>query len=182
VQGMVVFGRTITAMTLAYVSFDDRYFLLECTTTGTSAKVLMVYDRMTDTILGQLDLAQFRDLEAFAQFASDLDKATRDRIERGRRILEVLKQPQYQPVPVEKQIVIMYAANSGYMDDVQLNLVSAWESGLYRYLDANYTDILNEIIEKSVAGREKMSKDLLNRLGQAIEDYKKTAAPRAEQS
>lgn len=130
----------------------------------------------------KLDLAQFRDLEAFAQIASDLDRSTRERIERGRRILEVLKQPQYQPVPVEKQIVIIYAANNGYMDDVQLDLVSEWESGLYRYLDANYSEILSEIVEKSVAGREKMSKDLLKRLGQAIEDYKKTAAPRAGQS
>ena len=62
----------------------------------------------------RLDLAQFRDLEAFAQFASDLDKATKARIDRGRHILEILKQPQYRPVPVEKQIMIIYAVTNGY--------------------------------------------------------------------
>ena len=76
----------------------------------------------------RLDLAQFRDLEAFAQFASDLDKATKERIDRGRHILEVLKQPQYQPVPVEKQVMIIYAAINGYLDDLPLDQVSAWES------------------------------------------------------
>jgi F-type H+-transporting ATPase subunit alpha len=129
----------------------------------------------------KLDLAQFRDLEAFAQFASDLDKATKERIDRGRRILEVLKQPQYQPVPAERQVMIIYAANNGYLDDVPLDLVSAWESGFYRYLDANYPEIPQTIVEKSINGREKMSKDLLNRLNAALEEFKKTAAPRAEE-
>src|SRR5689334_7079155 len=129
----------------------------------------------------RLDLAQFRDLEAFAQFASDLDKATKERIDRGRHILEVLKQPQYQPVPVERQVMIIYAATNGYLDDLPLDLVPAWETAFYRYVDANHPDILKEIVEKSVKGREKMSKDLLKRLGSTIEEFKKTAAPRAEQ-
>src|SRR6195256_4476679 len=129
----------------------------------------------------RLDLAQFRDLEAFAQFASDLDKATKERIDRGRHILEVLKQPQYQPVPVEKQVMILYAATNGYLDDLPLDQVSAWESAFYRYLDSNHQALISEIVEKSIKGREKMSKPLLERLSAAIEEFKKTAAPRSGQ-
>jgi len=126
----------------------------------------------------RLDLAQFRELAAFAQFASDLDKATKSRIDRGQRVTEVLKQPQYQPVPVEKQVMIIYAATIGYLDDVPVDQVSAWENGLYRYMDANHPEIGEEIIEKSVKVRDKMSEDLLKRLNAAIEEFKKTAAPR----
>jgi F-type H+-transporting ATPase subunit alpha len=129
----------------------------------------------------RLDLAQFRDLEAFAQFASDLDKATKERIDRGRHILEVLKQPQYQPVSVEKQVIIIYAATNGYLDDLPLDQVSAWESAFYRYLDSNHQALISEIVEKSIKGREKMSKPLLERLNAAIEEFKKTAAPRSGQ-
>ena len=125
----------------------------------------------------RLDLAQFRELAAFAQFASDLDKATRSRIDRGRRLTEVLKQPQYQPVPVEKQVMIIYVATSGYLDDVPEDQVSAWESAFYRYMDANHPEISDEIIEKSVKARDKMSDELLGRLNAAIEQFKKTAAP-----
>jgi F-type H+-transporting ATPase subunit alpha len=125
----------------------------------------------------RLDLAQFRELAAFAQFASDLDKATKSRIDRGRRLTEVLKQPQYQPVPVEKQVMIIYAATSGYLDDVPEDQVSGWESAFYRYIDANHPEIGEEIIEKSVKARDKMSEDLLRRLNAAIEEFKKTAAP-----
>ena len=125
----------------------------------------------------RLDLAQFRELAAFAQFASDLDKATKSRIDRGRRLTEVLKQPQYQPVPVEKQVMIIYAATVGYLDDVPEDQVNAWESDFYRYMDANHPEIGDEIIEKSVNARDKMSDDLLRRLNAAIEEFKKTAAP-----
>jgi F-type H+-transporting ATPase subunit alpha len=129
----------------------------------------------------RLDLAQFRDLEAFAQFASDLDKATKERIDRGRHILEVLKQPQYQPVPVEKQVMIIYAATNGYLDDLPLDQVSTWESAFYRYMDTNHQAIVSEIVEKSIKGREKMAKPLLERLNAAIEEFKKIAAPRSGQ-
>jgi len=125
----------------------------------------------------RLDLAQFRELAAFAQFASDLDKATKSRIDRGRRLTEVLKQPQYQPVPVEKQVMIIYAATVGYLDDVSEDQVNAWESAFYRYMDANHPEIGDEIIEKSVNARDKMSDELLGRLNAAIEEFKKTAAP-----
>src|SRR5438046_86180 len=101
----------------------------------------------------RLDLAQFRELAAFAQFASDLDKATKSRIDRGRRLTEVLKQPQYKPVPVEKQVMIIYAATVGYLDDVPEDQVNAWESDFYRYIDANHPEIGDEIIENSVKAR-----------------------------
>jgi F-type H+/Na+-transporting ATPase subunit alpha len=130
----------------------------------------------------RLDLAQFRELAAFAQFASDLDKATRSRIDRGQRLTEVLKQGQYQPVPVERQVMIIYAATKGYLDDVSLDKIAAWEVAFYRYMDANHPEIGKEIIEKSVQGKSKMSSDLMNNLNAAIEDFKKTAAPGNDQS
>ncbi|GAC1469024.1 MAG: F0F1 ATP synthase subunit alpha [Ktedonobacteraceae bacterium] len=129
----------------------------------------------------KLDLSQFRDLEAFAQFSSDLDKATKARIDRGRHILEILKQPQYRPVAVEKQIMIIYAVTNGFIDEVPLNLVSEWENSFYRFMDANYQDLQNNIIETSVKGRSKMSADQQKQLSAAIEDYQKTAAPRQEE-
>ena len=125
----------------------------------------------------RLDLAQFRELAAFAQFASDLDKATRSRIDRGQRLTEILKQPQYAPVPVEKQVMIIYAATTGYLDDVSLDKVGAWETAFYSFMDASHPDIGQEIVEKSVNARDKMSDDLLKRLGDAIDEFKQTAAP-----
>ena len=129
----------------------------------------------------RLDLAQFRDLEAFSQFASDLDKATQARIDRGRHLQEILKQPQYQPVPVEKQILIIYAATNGFIDDVPLNQVAEWETGFYRFMDANYQDLQNNIIETSVSGGKKMTGDQMKAINAAIDDFKKTAAPGSNQ-
>jgi F-type H+/Na+-transporting ATPase subunit alpha len=125
----------------------------------------------------RLDLAQFRELAAFSQFASDLDKATKSRIDRGQRLTEILKQPQYSPLPVEKQVMIIYAATNGYLDDVSLDKVAAWETAFYRFMDATHPEIVQEIVEKSVNGRDKMTDDLLKRLGDAINEYKQTAAP-----
>ncbi len=125
----------------------------------------------------RLDLAQFRELAAFAQFSSDLDKATKSRIDRGQRLTEILKQPQYQPVPVEKQVMIIYAATNGYLDDVPVDKVTAWEVAFYRYMDANHPEIGEAIVEKSVKGKDKMSDDLLKQLRAAIEEFKQTAAP-----
>ncbi len=125
----------------------------------------------------RLDLSQFRELAAFAQFASDLDKATKSSIDRGRRVTEIMKQPQYSPVPVEKQVMIIYAATNGYLDDVELELVGDWENAFYRYMDANHSEIGQEIIDKSVNAKNKMSPELLKKLGDAIDEFKKTAAP-----
>jgi F-type H+-transporting ATPase subunit alpha len=130
----------------------------------------------------RLDLAQFRELAAFAQFASDLDKATKSRIDRGNRLTEILKQPQYQPVPVEKQVMIIYAATNGYLDDVPIDQVSAWETAFYRFMEANHPEIGETIIEKSVKARDKMSDNLLKQLNAAIEEFKKTAAPSSVQT
>jgi F-type H+/Na+-transporting ATPase subunit alpha len=125
----------------------------------------------------RLDLAQFRDLAAFAQFSSDLDKATRSRIERGQRLTEVLKQGQYQPLRVEQQVMIIYAANQGYLDDVPLDKVAAWEEGFHRFMDSSHQEIGQEIVEKSVLGKEKMAKPLFEKMNAAIEEFKQTAAP-----
>ncbi|TMC20583.1 MAG: F0F1 ATP synthase subunit alpha [Chloroflexi bacterium] len=122
----------------------------------------------------RLDLAQFRNLAAFAQFASDLDKATKNRIDRGRRLTEILKQPQYSPVSVEKQVIILYAGTKGYLDDIPLDKVAAFEAGLYRYVDTNYPEISQEIIEKSVKQKNKMSPTLLQKMDRVIAEYKKT--------
>ena len=77
----------------------------------------------------RLDLAQFRELAAFAQFGSDLDKATMNQLNRGRRLVEVLKQPQYQPLPVEKQVIIIYAATNGYLDPIPVEQVRGLRDG-----------------------------------------------------
>ncbi len=127
----------------------------------------------------RLDLAQFRELAAFAQFSSDLDKATKSRIDRGQRLTEVLKQGQYQPMSVDHQIMIIYAATKGYLDDVSLDQVSAWEIGFHRYMDTAHPEIVQEIIDKSVKQKNKMSSDLLNKFNAAIDEYKKTSAPSA---
>jgi len=125
----------------------------------------------------RLDMAQFRELAAFAQFSSDLDKATKASIDRGQRLTETLKQPQYQPVPVEKQVMIIYAATNGYLDDVAVDKVSAWEVAFYRYIDANHPEIGQEIVEQSVVNKKKMSDDLLNRLKGVLTEFKQTAEP-----
>lgn len=126
----------------------------------------------------RLDLAQFRELAAFAQFASDLDKATKSRIDRGQRLTEVLKQPQYRPLLVEQQVMIIYAAISGYLDDVPVDKVTEWEAGFHRFMAASHPEIGQAIIDQSVKGGQKMSDDLLKQLNAAIEEYKQTSAPR----
>ncbi len=93
----------------------------------------------------KLDLAQYRALAAFAQFASDLDKATRDQLTRGEKLSEVVKQPQYQPLGVEKQVAILYAATKGALDDIPSNRVKDWESGYYRYLETEKPQLLTDL-------------------------------------
>src|SRR5919109_2987099 len=90
----------------------------------------------------RLDLAQYRELAAFAQFGSDLDKATQAQLNRGRRLVEVLKQPQYQPLPVEKQVTILYAATNGYLDAIAVEQVRAFETELYQFLDSRKPQLL----------------------------------------
>jgi F-type H+/Na+-transporting ATPase subunit alpha len=115
----------------------------------------------------KLDLAQYRALAAFAQFASDLDKATRDQLNRGEKLSEIVKQPQYQPLPVEKQVAILVAATSGKLDDVPTARVKDFETGLYRHLETEKPEILGEL------GKTKaLTDELTAALEAAIDDYK----------
>jgi F-type H+-transporting ATPase subunit alpha len=123
----------------------------------------------------RLDLAQYRSLAAFAQFGSDLDKATKDRLDLGSRQMEVLKQPQYVPMAVEHQIMIIYAVSKGYLKDVPLDKVADWESAFHPYMDANYADLVKEVYDTSVAQRKKLSDDQLKKLDAAIIEFQKTA-------
>ena len=96
----------------------------------------------------RLELAQFRELAAFAQFAGDLDKVTQAQLSRGQRLVEVLKQPQYEPLPVERQIVIIYAGTNGFLESVPLSEVGDFEQELYRFLGTRHPKLLKEIKEK----------------------------------
>jgi F-type H+-transporting ATPase subunit alpha len=98
----------------------------------------------------RLDLAQYRELAAFAQFASDLDKATRDQLTRGERLTEILKQPQFAPLSVEKQVAIIWAGTNGYLDDVPTPKVREFEAGFHRYLEQNHADLLPTIASEKV--------------------------------
>ncbi len=117
----------------------------------------------------RLELARYRELEAFAQFASDLDPATRAQLERGRRLMELLKQPPYNPIPVEKQIVAFFAAINGYLDDIPVEAVTKFERELYAFMDAKYPEILKEILEK-----KQIDDDLTQKLHAAIKEFKAT--------
>ncbi len=102
----------------------------------------------------RLDLAQYRELAAFAQFGSDLDKQTQSQLNRGRRLVEILKQPQYQPVPVENQVVLVYAATKGFLDSVAINDVRRYEVDLYRFLETRHPGVLTGIAEKKTIDDE----------------------------
>jgi F-type H+/Na+-transporting ATPase subunit alpha len=115
----------------------------------------------------RLSLAQFRELEAFAQFGSDLDAATQKQLARGARLVEVLKQPQYQPVPVEKQVVILYAVTNGYLDDVEVQHIRQWERDFIGYLESSHEAILKDIRTKKA-----LDDDITNRLKTAITAFK----------
>ena len=102
----------------------------------------------------RLDLAQYRELAAFAQFGSDLDKATQAQLNRGRRLVEILKQPQYRPVAVEKQVVMIFAATNGYLDPVAVEDLRKYEDDLNRFLESRYPAVLTGIAEKKVLDDE----------------------------
>ena len=98
----------------------------------------------------RLDLAQYRELAAFAQFGSDLDQATQKQLNRGKRLTEILKQPQYQPLPVEKQVAIIFAATNGYLDSVPVERLRQYEDGLYRSSTRASPSVLAAIAEKKI--------------------------------
>jgi F-type H+-transporting ATPase subunit alpha len=114
----------------------------------------------------RLDLAQYRELAAFAQFGSDLDKATLNQLNRGRRLVEVLKQPQYQPLPVEKQVIIIFAATNGYLDAVAVEHVRDYETELFKFLDTRRAQLLS-----SLADKKELTDQLKGELGQALKEF-----------
>lgn len=116
----------------------------------------------------RLDLAQYRELAAFAQFGSDLDKSTKQKLERGARLVELLKQPQYQPMPTQEQVVSMYAATRGFMDDVPVASVQAFERDFPDFIRGAKSDILDDIVARKV-----LDADLEARLKDAILEFKK---------
>ncbi len=120
----------------------------------------------------RLDLAQFRELEAFVQFASELDKATQQTINRGLRLVEILKQEPYNPLPVEKQIVAIFAGTNGYLDDIPVEAVRKFEKELYAYLDSERPDVLKEIREKKA-----IDDDLRKKIEDALKDFKSKFVP-----
>jgi F-type H+/Na+-transporting ATPase subunit alpha len=120
----------------------------------------------------RLDMAQFRELEAFAQFGSDLDKATQRQLNRGRRLVEVLKQPQYQPMSAEKQIMILAAGTYGYLDEWPVEAVSAYEKQMIEFMEAKHGDILKEIKEKG-----QISDDLEAKIKKALDEFKSIFQP-----
>jgi F-type H+-transporting ATPase subunit alpha len=117
----------------------------------------------------KLDLAQYRALAAFAQFASDLDKATRDQLTRGEKLSEVVKQPQYQPLSVEKQVAILYAATKGQLDDVPTPRLKEFEIQFYRYLETEQPTVLTEL------GKTKaLSPELAKALDEALVAFRQS--------
>ena len=119
----------------------------------------------------KLDLAQYRELAAFAQFASDLDKATRDQLTRGEKISEVTKQPQYQPLPVEKQVAILWVVTKGYLDDVPTPRIRDFEQQYYKFLEAERPDVL-----KTLGAEKKLSDEIVAALTEATKAFKETFA------
>jgi len=119
----------------------------------------------------RLDLASFRELQAFAQFASDLDDYTRGQLERGQRMVEVLKQGPFAPVPIEKQVVIIFAGAQGYLDDIAVSSVTKFEADLMPFMEAKYSNILD-----AIRNEKKISDDTDAELRKAIEDFKASFA------
>ncbi|ERJ30699.1 ATP synthase alpha chain [Campylobacter concisus UNSWCS] len=119
----------------------------------------------------RLDLAQYRELQAFAQFASDLDESSRKQLERGQKMVEVLKQPPYSPLPVENQVVIIFAGAKGYLDDIATANVTKFEAELYPYIEAKYPEIFEQIRTKKV-----LDKEVEEILHKALKDFKATFA------
>src|SRR4051794_37148502 len=115
----------------------------------------------------KLDLAQYRSLAAFAQFAGDLDKATRDQLNRGEKLSEITKQPHYQPVPVEKQVAILWVVTNGFLDDVPIGRIRDFEQRFYRFLESDRPDVL-----KTLADKPELTDEIVTALREATESFK----------
>ncbi|MFQ6342982.1 F0F1 ATP synthase subunit alpha [Campylobacter sp. VTCC 70190] len=115
----------------------------------------------------RLDLAQYRELQAFAQFASDLDEASRKQLERGQRMVELLKQPPYSPLSVEKQVVLIFAGTKGFLDDIAVSRIKEFEDGIYPFIEAKHPDIFEQIRSKKA-----LDSELEEKLTKAINEFK----------
>jgi F-type H+-transporting ATPase subunit alpha len=102
----------------------------------------------------RLDLAQYRELEAFASFASDLDAATKRQLERGARTVEILKQPQYSPMPVERQVMVIYAVTNGFLDEIPVADVRKWEGDFLAFMDAQFPQVGEKIRTEKAISKE----------------------------
>ena len=117
----------------------------------------------------RLDLAQYREMAAFAQFGSELDKATQAQLNRGSRLVEILKQPQYNPLPVERQVLIIYAATRGFVDEYPEDALRRFEDEMYVYFDNKHAGLMDEIKEKGT-----LSGDLERHVNKALDEFKKS--------
>jgi F-type H+-transporting ATPase subunit alpha len=115
----------------------------------------------------KLDLAQYRELAAFSQFGSDLDPLTQKQLNRGSRLTELLKQPQFAPLPWQKMTMILFAGTQGYLDDLKIEQIRAFEDGLYQYLDSGQQQLMDELTEKKA-----LDDDLRNKMHAALKEYK----------
>jgi F-type H+-transporting ATPase subunit alpha len=122
----------------------------------------------------RLDMAQFRELEAFAQFGSDLDKATQKQLNRGQRLVEVLKQPQFQPMPAEKEVTILFAGANGYLDEWPVEFVGEYETQMLEYVESKHSDILKDIKEK-----DDITEEVEEKLKKALDEFKEIFQPSA---
>ncbi|RPJ12489.1 MAG: F0F1 ATP synthase subunit alpha, partial [Desulfobacteraceae bacterium] len=121
----------------------------------------------------RLDLAQYRELEAFAAFGSDLDKATQRQLTRGARLVEILKQPQYKPLPMEKQVTILYAGTRGFLDKYPVNVLAKYEAGLYPFISDRYPQLFKELAEKKIID-DSLDKLITEALNAYDEEFKDT--------
>jgi F-type H+-transporting ATPase subunit alpha len=114
----------------------------------------------------RLDLAQYRELAAFAQFGSDLDKSTQAQLNRGARLVEILKQAQYEPLPVERQVAIIFAGTNGFLDNVALPDVRVFEAELYAFIETRYPQVFRGIVEK-----QQLDDQLKGTLAAAVKEF-----------
>ncbi len=115
----------------------------------------------------RLDLAQYRELAAFAQFGSELDEATRSQLNRGEKTVEILKQVQFEPMPLEKQVMIIYVATHGYLDDLKLKQVKSFEAEFHKFMESQYPDVRHSISQTKV-----LDETTEKKLNEAIQKFK----------
>ena len=117
----------------------------------------------------RLDMAAFRDLAAFAQFGADLDKATQDQLNRGLRLQEILKQPQYEPMDLEDQVISLFASVNGFADRINVDRIKSWQQGLIRYIESTHPEI-----RKDIASKKRITEEIEKKLRKVIPVYNTT--------